>query len=488
MPVVHPLQSLSAGGIVGTEFIAEFDPAMHALLFSTYFSGNLGASIPAGIAFDTSGKLHVVGTGPSDMPITSGVFRDTVTPPPLGYSYDFGYVGLIDPAGANPGLCVGGDLNPAAELGTTARDRFQLTNCGLAPLTITATQLSGLGLSLPAPTACDTTIAPGDSCSLPWSFTPEVAPLTAGVLTIDSNAMVKESLLSLDANGILTSGFALDVEPQSLAFGTQQVGTTSAQQTLNLYTESYPAGSQVTIKSIATTGDFSETNLCSAGTPVGQCEVQVSFTPTVGGIRTGTLTIASNAPGSPVQIPLTGQGLSALTATPGSPNLSVTSVGQSATTAIQIESQNGFAGTAALTCTVEFQGQGTAHDLPTCALNPAQIQVSANGSASSTLTVNTTASSSSAVRHASLYWLTGLLLACLLPARRSLRAMGLVILLGCAFACGLAGCGGGSSSPSVPVTPPPPTDSGTTPGNYQVSVTATSATVSVTANVSVVVH
>lgn len=248
-------------------------------------------------------------------------------------------------------------------------------------------------------------------------------------------------------------------------------------------------GNQVTISSIATTGDFSQTNTCTGGLQADQCQIQVSFTPTAAGARTGVLTIASNVPGSPVQIPLSGQGGAVLAATPGTPSLTVASSGQSATTAIDIKSQNGFAGTAALTCNVQFQGQSTPHDLPTCSLNPTQVQLSSNGTASSTLTVNTTAAGSSAVRHASFYWLAGVLLACMLPARRSLRAMSLGLVLGCALLSGLTGCGGGGSSSSAPVTPTPtPSDAGTTPGTYVVTVTATSGAASTMAQVSIVVQ
>lgn len=201
-PVVHPLQSLLPGGPSQTGFLSEFDPAMHTLLFSTYFAGNLGGFQPAGLAFDSVGKLHLAGAGPFDMPTTSGALRETVTPPPPDYSYSFGYVGLIDPAAANPGLCVKEPVPLTAELGSSTQASIPLTNCGLAPLTISGTQISGLGLNLPTPTACDTTIAPGDTCTLPLSFTPQITLQTAAVLTIDSNAMVKESIVPFDAIGI----------------------------------------------------------------------------------------------------------------------------------------------------------------------------------------------------------------------------------------------------------------------------------------------
>jgi hypothetical protein len=71
----------------------------------------------------------------------------------------------------------------------------------------------------------------------------------------------------------------------------------------------------INISSIVTTGDFAETNNCSsppfalgAGA---NCTINVTFTPTAGGTRTGTLTITDDQPGSPQVVQLSGQGLPA---------------------------------------------------------------------------------------------------------------------------------------------------------------------------------
>jgi hypothetical protein len=69
--------------------------------------------------------------------------------------------------------------------------------------------------------------------------------------------------------------------------------------------------------------------------------------------------------------------------------------------------QNGFAGMASLSCAIQFGGQGTPNDPPTCSLNPSQVEVSSSGTATSTLTVSTTASMGSAVRRAGFYWVVG---------------------------------------------------------------------------------
>jgi hypothetical protein len=66
----------------------------------------------------------------------------------------------------------------------------------------------------------------------------------------------------------------------------------------------------VAISSIViSTGDFTETNNCPAMlSAASSCLVHVTFTPAAGGDRTGTITIADSAPGSPHIIKLEGTG------------------------------------------------------------------------------------------------------------------------------------------------------------------------------------
>ncbi len=75
---------------------------------------------------------------------------------------------------------------------------------------------------------------------------------------------------------------------QGLVFGDQAVGTTSAPQTITL-TATADTGT-FTITSITTSGDFAQTNDCTAPlTPGTSCTISVTFTPTAAGLRTGSL-------------------------------------------------------------------------------------------------------------------------------------------------------------------------------------------------------
>jgi hypothetical protein len=65
----------------------------------------------------------------------------------------------------------------------------------------------------------------------------------------------------------------------------------------------------LSITSISATGDFAETNTCGGAVLAGaNCTISVTFTPTAAGSRTGSVTIADNAAGSPHTINVTGTG------------------------------------------------------------------------------------------------------------------------------------------------------------------------------------
>jgi phospholipase C len=68
-------------------------------------------------------------------------------------------------------------------------------------------------------------------------------------------------------------------------------------------------GSQtLTVSNIAASGDFSQTNNCTTLAKGAKCTINVKFTPTAAGARTGTLTITDNALSSPQTTNLTGRG------------------------------------------------------------------------------------------------------------------------------------------------------------------------------------
>jgi len=146
------------------------------------------------------------------------------------------------------------------------------------------------------------------------------------------------------------------------------------------------------------------------------------------------------------------------------------------TSTITVTPSNGFTGTVNLGCSIS---PTAASDPATCSFSSPSVTISGTTAVTSTLTVTTTAASSSALTHPKLpgepwYAAGGATLACLLlfgiPARRRKWRALLGMLVFLAFLSGgFLACGGGSSGGG---------NTGTTPGSYTITLTANSGSVS----------
>ena len=100
------------------------------------------------------------------------------------------------------------------------------------------------------------------------------------------------------------------LNPTSLSFGNQRMGTTSGAKGIQLKNT---GNGTLTINSIAISGtnatDFAQTNNCPSSLPPGaQCNIRVNFSPTGIGTRTASLKVSDNAGDSPQMASLTGVG------------------------------------------------------------------------------------------------------------------------------------------------------------------------------------
>src|SRR5436853_311480 len=101
--------------------------------------------------------------------------------------------------------------------------------------------------------------------------------------------------------------------PTSLDFGNQLLATTSAAMTMTL---TYTRAVARTINSFAASSDFAATSTGASACPTSpatlaagaNCTINVTFTPTASGARTGTLSLADDAGGSPQIMTLSGNG------------------------------------------------------------------------------------------------------------------------------------------------------------------------------------
>ncbi len=96
------------------------------------------------------------------------------------------------------------------------------------------------------------------------------------------------------------------LSPSGLFFPLQIVGKTSVPQ---LVTLTNTGNSSLTITSIKASGDFQQTNNCGTSLGGGEaCSINVTFTPSVIGSRSGMVTVTDNAANSPQRMSLKGTG------------------------------------------------------------------------------------------------------------------------------------------------------------------------------------
>ena len=107
-----------------------------------------------------------------------------------------------------------------------------------------------------------------------------------------------------------TSTTTASATPASLAFPSQVYGTASSAQTVTLKNTGSLA---LTPTTISMAGDFSETDNCKNQTIAvnATCAIEVTFTPTATGSRSGQMTISANVYGGQLTVALSGTGAAA---------------------------------------------------------------------------------------------------------------------------------------------------------------------------------
>jgi hypothetical protein len=180
---------------------------------------------------------------------------------------------------------------------TTSAQTVTIINTGANAMSVSAFSATG---DFAATSLCSS-IAVSQSCTIAVTFTPTAAGSRSGTLTISDNAQGNPHTIALSGTGIAS---VAGISPSSLTFASQSVGSSSAPQTITLTNS---GNGQMTVTGIQVTGDFSQTNNCgTVAANGGTCTVQVTFTPTSTGSRTGTITFTDSAPTSPQTLMLSG--------------------------------------------------------------------------------------------------------------------------------------------------------------------------------------
>jgi subtilase family serine protease len=178
-----------------------------------------------------------------------------------------------------------------------------VTNTGGSTLNISGFTTSGeFGLTT-GTKPCGSTLAAGSSCVIRVTFSPTQLGLLTGTLTITDSAPNSPQQVPLSGTG----GPQATLNPVNHNFPKENVGTSSPASAFTLTNKQNKALTGIVI---STTGDFSvssKTCSTSLGSLV-SCTINVVFTPSQTGVRTGTLQVSDSASDSPQISNLTGTG------------------------------------------------------------------------------------------------------------------------------------------------------------------------------------
>lgn len=225
---------------------------------------------------------------------------------------------LATPTGFHSGLQLSNPSwtfspSPVGQMGGSGT--IYITSTGVADLEVLSIAEGGSdandsypNFNLTQPT-CSMTLAPGQSCSVSFTFKPSSVGLRTGQIVIYDNAPDAPHVIPLAGMG-LGKG-RLQFSNQSWNFGEQPVGTTTGPGVIYIYN---PGTDVINFSSIAMTGanssDFAiATNTCGAAiAPYTTCAIALQFAPRAGGLRSAALTFNDDSGVGQQAIPLEGAG------------------------------------------------------------------------------------------------------------------------------------------------------------------------------------
>jgi hypothetical protein len=339
-----------------------------------------GQSATVGLSFQPTSAAAATGT----LSITS---NDPVNPTLTVSLAGTGSSATFGQLQANPASLSFGSVGT----GGNATQQVALSNTGTAPVQISSIAASGAGFSVNGITA-PLTLNAAATATLSVVFAPATGGNATGSVTVTSNANNPSLTIALTGTGAQPG---LSITPTSFAFGSVTDGQTKSQT----FTLTNTGAASLTISQLSVSGaGYSLSGLTTPKTIAAGTSATFSavFAPTTAGSLPGTITIASNAPGSPSTLALSGTGVAlqaSISLTPTSANFGSVVVGSANSQTIQVTNT----GNAVLTITqATVTGTGfstTGLTLP-LSINPglsstfnAQYQPAATGAASGSLTI-----------------------------------------------------------------------------------------------------
>ncbi|MEO8524479.1 MAG: choice-of-anchor D domain-containing protein [Caldimonas sp.] len=200
----------------------------------------------------------------------------------------------------------------ATQLGSTSPQTITVQNSGNLALTFSAFTFGGAmpgdfqrsgtcSVAAPLPIA--------GQCTLILSFAPTALGARTATLTISSDASNGAATVTLAGTGVPVPAPQVSLTPATLDFGTQSVGGLYPTRRARLANS---GTADLTVASIAVAGTgFSNASAAACPAvlaPGAGCDIDVAFGAVAAASYTGSLTVVSNAAGSPHSITLSGAG------------------------------------------------------------------------------------------------------------------------------------------------------------------------------------
>jgi hypothetical protein len=334
-PTFQTLQSFSG---TSNAFVAKFDTTqtgVASLLYSTLLGGGADAQAN-GVAATTNGNVFVGGNTTSlDFPLAGNPqtgFQPTCAScqesPPLSDAF---LTALQENTTLGPVV----EFNPSelnfqlVPVGTPAKTAFSfLTNGGTAPLEITNLEIIGPNASdfSESNNGCPVspqTLAAGAQCSITITFSPSIAGAETAALSLTDNAPGSPQAVNLLGTG---QEPVASFSSQTVSFGNQPEGTTSASQYLTI-TNSGNLSLQISNVNVVSadssvfkwafdydSGGGSSCPYTPGIRPAGSCTYVFSFAPTTVGNFNAQVQFTDNSnneSGALQSVPLSGTGVPA---------------------------------------------------------------------------------------------------------------------------------------------------------------------------------
>lgn len=242
------------------------------------------------IAVDASGTVFGGGGGAKLVVNMAAVLNSSGTIGPVGSYYVFGITPVPLPSPRPSAISFSpATLNFSQNVGTSGSLPLNISNFGGRPLNLSNISANS---AFTETNNCPSQLMAGQNCTVTVTFTASATGPMNGQLSVSDDSGNLGAAQTVVLTGVGTAP-AASISPATLTFSSQVLDTTSTAKTVTLQNT---GTGPMQVAGVTATAPFSQTNNCTGSiAPGSSCAVQVSFTPSVLGSASGTLTVTDDA-------------------------------------------------------------------------------------------------------------------------------------------------------------------------------------------------